>query len=85
MWDFNMLFIKCIAAIAVATSLVVVFYMPQELRQDLRSPDVSKKYKREMRSKLRWQKSMVGWRMLCALLLVAVAIFIIYSLMSILA
>ena len=83
MWDFIMLFIKCVAVIAAAALLVVVFYMPRELRQDLRSPKISKEYKREMRSELRWQKAMVGWRILCVLLLAAVAILIIHLLMSI--
>lgn len=83
MWDFIMLFIKCVAVIAAAALLVVVFYMPQELRQDLRSPEISKEYKREMRSELRWQKAIVGWRILCVLLLAAVAIIIIHLLMSI--
>lgn len=83
MWDFIMLFTKCVAVIAAAALLVVVFYMPRELRQDLRSPEISKEYKREMRSELRWQKAIVGWRILCVLLLAAVAILIIHLLMSI--
>ena len=83
MWEFIVFFTKCVAVIAAAALLVVVFYMPRELRQDLRSPEISKEYKWEMRSEQRWQNAIVGWRILCVLLLAAVAILIIHLLMSI--